>query len=740
MISRFNKGAFLFLLALTLVVVFPAYAQQPEYKDVRLKIFHLLNLEPGTPAKGPDPLATPTPAVNQTNIVYKGNVVGTAQYSAAGGYQMTVNIPEQFDNANFDYYAFLRRATPADTVRLNDQPLPSFRIQYANTRDLTSHNQLLITQETNGATPPSTPSNVVYQGTQEYITPTPGPTSSQPTTQPTSAQQPTSGAQPTTGQQPTTGPGQPTSGQQGPTIDEQIQAVISAVSEAKVLEYLQNIANEAGQTNEAQTRFSGTSGNIEEQDYMIQHFRDLGYEVDTSQSYSYGYGGRQITTKNIIAKLPGQNVSSVYLVTAHMDSTAERSGSTDPAPGVNDNGSGTVTVMEIARAFKEAQIQPANSVEFILFSGEEQGLHGSKYYANNIPANKTIRAVVNVDMVGNVDPQGDCVEFAYKPGTGGNLITDTIVEIIQTKNIDMRTRSFEWGITLSDHAPFWSKGIYTSVFGHECERGTQESPPNDVYHTTSDKIDQVSVSQIAKTAQAVGGALVKMTQEGIGQQLQNPTGGSVQGLFDEVNAQEPAAVGGTIFAVIPFDDVSELDIFYDNVSTSIDYVTDERNSQDIFLGLFTTAQLDVLRENGYEPRIVNDNANLEEYEFLYHPKPNQGDKLADLGEVFEVAPNYYLVRLAPGQEYTHQGVLGEFFDLTLPENAPTVPFRTATITLAPTPTDMPLEPTVQEDTSSTSGISSILLLISLLGFMGVITVGLVYFLRKKNAIPEDQLS
>src|SRR5258705_338897 len=69
--------------------------------------------------------------------------------------------------------------------------------------------------------------------------------------------------------------------------------------------------------------------------------------------------------------------------------------------GADDNGSGTVTVLEIARAFMEGKLRTKRSILFMLFSGEEFGLIGSQYYVDHplFPLEKTA-AMINLDMVG----------------------------------------------------------------------------------------------------------------------------------------------------------------------------------------------------------------------------------------------------------------------------------------------------------------------------------------------------
>lgn len=727
------------------------FAAQPEYSTIRMKFFHLLNLVGGeeaplpgdttgpssptgpTPTSGPaaPPLATPTPLVKNTIIAYKGKQIGTAKYDPVTKYQMNIEIPEFFDTT-VDYYGWVKKTNPDAIVRLASDPLPGFtNLSIVNSQDLTDYTEFLISEEKKGLPAPTTPSNVKYSGTQTPVIPS---------TAPTSATTPASTTAPTGGSGSSTGTPAPT-GQPGSILD-QMKAVSSAITATNIQEYLIKLANKEGQSDEKQTRFSGSQGSQEEQAYITKFFQDLGYEVDTSQTYSYTYGTDQLSTKNIIARLNGQKTDSFYLVTAHMDSTAERDGSRDPAPGVDDNGSGTVSVMEIARAFKTANIQPQYSIEFILFSGEEQGLHGSKNYVSRLTADKKIKGVMNLDMIGNIDPAGDCVNFYFKPGSGGNLISDAIVQAGKDIQNPLKMESKSWNMTRSDHGPFWNVGINTAIFGHECKSGADGG----VYHSLADKMNAVSISQIAKATQVVGAALVKVSQEGIGQQVSNDINMNVLQDFQSVlgvqtengnggTSQQPAYVksaedeeSSLTLAVVAFKDLVEIDRLYQNTTSPIDYLMGEDVDVPQFLGLFTDEQLNNLKEIGYEPRVVEQNANLSNYVLLNHQQPNQGDKLQDLGEVFEITPHYFFVKIAPGKTYTHEGVLGEFFDLTLPKDSSPPPYRTIRITLAPTPTDIPVNITPSTPAKSGSFARSILFVIGALLIFGIfVAVFIVLF-------------
>jgi hypothetical protein len=111
-------------------------------------------------------------------------------------------------------------------------------------------------------------------------------------------------------------------------------------------------------------------------------------------------------TSNVVAVLPGTDLKAEYVViTAHMDHLGKR-GDTVIYQGADDDGSGTCAVMEIAEAFVKAWKSgngPRRSIVFMTVSGEEMGLWGSKFYAENplFPLEKTT-VNLNIDMIGRM--------------------------------------------------------------------------------------------------------------------------------------------------------------------------------------------------------------------------------------------------------------------------------------------------------------------------------------------------
>ena len=146
----------------------------------------------------------------------------------------------------------------------------------------------------------------------------------------------------------------------------------------------------------------------------------LQVRVDTHRVRKHGRITQDVELSNIIAELPGTiDKDRQVIISAHYDTIALKSWAMPgerslpgmqvrpaepdaPAPGVNDDGSGTAAVMELARVMSQREFD--KTVVFILFTAEEEGLIGSTLYARDArTAKRQIEAVLNNDIIGSIE-------------------------------------------------------------------------------------------------------------------------------------------------------------------------------------------------------------------------------------------------------------------------------------------------------------------------------------------------
>ena len=129
-----------------------------------------------------------------------------------------------------------------------------------------------------------------------------------------------------------------------------------------------------------------------------------------------------VKTENVAAIIEGSTYPNEYIVlTAHLDHVGIENG--EIFNGADDDGSGSMALLEIAEAFKLAELdgnRPKRSIVILHVSAEEKGLLGSKYYTDNplYPLDETITNL-NVDMIGRTDPtrNSNNDEYIYLIGT-----------------------------------------------------------------------------------------------------------------------------------------------------------------------------------------------------------------------------------------------------------------------------------------------------------------------------------
>jgi Zn-dependent M28 family amino/carboxypeptidase len=121
-------------------------------------------------------------------------------------------------------------------------------------------------------------------------------------------------------------------------------------------------------------------------------------------------------------------------------------------PGANDNASGTAMVMDLARHYSESN--PDYSIAFILFSGEEAGLYGSKFYTENplFPLKK-IKLLINLDMVGTGSGG-----ISFVNGSKFPEFLKIVNQINDEKNYLTKVKSRGESCN-SDHCFFYQKGV-----------------------------------------------------------------------------------------------------------------------------------------------------------------------------------------------------------------------------------------------------------------------------------------
>ncbi len=162
------------------------------------------------------------------------------------------------------------------------------------------------------------------------------------------------------------------------------------------------------------------------------------------------------TTSNVLAELPGKNTGNVVMAGAHLDSV-------NAGPGINDNGSGSAALIEIAENLRG--VKPQNTLRFAWWGAEEANLVGSTYYVANLSQAELgrIALYLNFDMIGSpnhvffIYDGDDSDAVGAGPGpTGSAQIEKTFEAFFAGRGIPFKGTDFSGR---SDYGPFIASGV-----------------------------------------------------------------------------------------------------------------------------------------------------------------------------------------------------------------------------------------------------------------------------------------
>ena len=214
-----------------------------------------------------------------------------------------------------------------------------------------------------------------------------------------------------------------------------------------------------------------------------------------------------VKTENVAAIIKGDVYPDEYIIlTAHLDHVGIEDG--EIYNGADDDGSGSMALLEIAQAFKLAELdgnRPKRSIVILHVSAEEKGLLGSKYYVENplYSLDKTITNL-NVDMIGRTDParESNNENYIYLIGTDrlSSMLHETSEKVNRkTVNLELDYRFNAWDdpnrfYERSDHWHFAKNNIPVIFYFS----GTHED-----YHMPTDTPDKIRYNLLTKRARLI---------------------------------------------------------------------------------------------------------------------------------------------------------------------------------------------------------------------------------------------
>ncbi len=231
------------------------------------------------------------------------------------------------------------------------------------------------------------------------------------------------------------------------------------------------------------------------------------------------------TTYNVLAETPTGDPDNVVMVGAHLDSVPR-------GPGINDNGSGSAGILEIAEGIAARDIEPRNKIRFAFWGAEEFGLLGSRYYVGQLSAAEKDKITLNLnfDMIGSSNYvrfvyDGDNSKFPVGPGSAdGPQGSGEIERVFHDYFKGVGLASSETPFSgRSDYGPFIEQGIpagglFTGAEGVKTADeaaiygGTAGVAYDRCYHLACDTIDNVNRQGIDEMADAAAHATLLLAR------------------------------------------------------------------------------------------------------------------------------------------------------------------------------------------------------------------------------------
>lgn len=214
---------------------------------------------------------------------------------------------------------------------------------------------------------------------------------------------------------------------------------------------------------------------------------------------------QQLTSDNVLGFIEGTDLKEeIVIVTAHYDHLGYDNG--EVCNGADDDGTGTVSVLEISQAFQKAKndgFTPRRSILFMTVSGEEKGLWGSKYYTDHpvYPLDSTV-VDLNIDMIGRTDEHHENSNYVYLIGADRiSLDLDKISTLVNDKYIHFNL-DYTYNLP-NDPNQFYYRSDHYNFAKNNIPVVFYFSGVHEDYHKPTDDVEKIDFEKVERTARLV---------------------------------------------------------------------------------------------------------------------------------------------------------------------------------------------------------------------------------------------
>ena len=293
-----------------------------------------------------------------------------------------------------------------------------------------------------------------------------------------------------------------------PISEANVEEYGSTITAAELKDHLYTFASD-----EFQGRDTGKPGQKKAANYLKDNYMKLeiasplggeDYFQDIPSSF---FNNKYNDSENVVAFIKGSEFpEEIMVISAHYDHVGMDSEG-NIYNGADDDGSGTVSILEIAEAFKEAQndgYQPRRSILFLHVTGEEKGLLGSDYYTKNpiFPLENTVTDL-NTDMIGRIDPKHeDNPNYIYL--IGSDKLSTQLHEL--SEEVNNKYTQFDLDYTYNDENDpnrFYYRSDHYNFAKHNIPVIFYFNGTHADYHQPTDTPDKIEYDLMARRAQLI---------------------------------------------------------------------------------------------------------------------------------------------------------------------------------------------------------------------------------------------
>jgi Zn-dependent M28 family amino/carboxypeptidase len=249
----------------------------------------------------------------------------------------------------------------------------------------------------------------------------------------------------------------------------------------------------------------------------------------------------KVTTQNLCAETPNGDPNSLIVVGAHLDSVED-------GAGINDDGSGSVAVLEMALGFAKALPSVPNKVRFCWWGAEEEGLLGSTYYVDQLtpPQRLQHKAYLNFDMIGS----RNYISFVFDGSSAivpdvrnaSSTLTELFVAQFNAEGKPYTYEAFADSLDAAntDYGPFLFAGIPSgglstgasemkTIAERSAYGGFANTPADSCYHRSCDTVENIDFGAMLQNARYGAAVLSQIAaQANLEQFLRSPLPPSAQ--------------------------------------------------------------------------------------------------------------------------------------------------------------------------------------------------------------------